>query len=286
MAERVMIPWRARGKGDSAPMESNASSSWLKSAAVIIGVASALCALVGYGVAWAYTAAYGFSHGIWYDNGLELIGLSGEGLLGIMLAVSEGANWSSLGEAVRFYGIAVAASVFIAWCGAKFFQPRASGRRRAVGEMLLTTVQWLVARTGGWGSHLVRGVVASALGGTAAAAGVAVGMLAIVAALTLVAIVPLVGFIGGTVYAQKSILLPQGCVGAPGKRMQSKPSGVTGAPCIEVVNPVSKQAVLGRVILARSSKVILYLPEQDQIVFFPLKGEVVRTSDGRRAPAP
>ncbi|MBK6008675.1 hypothetical protein JJB11_21450 [Ramlibacter ginsenosidimutans] len=156
--------------------------------------------------------------------------------------------------------------------------------RRAPG-VWLRALQWLGQRRVGWPGHLLRGLVAALVGGTVTAVSTIVGTFMMFLALVMISLLPYIGYVGGAAYANATVMAPQACVSSPGKRLRARSMGAPGANCVEIVDPVSKQKYVGRLVAATGTKIVLYLPSVDQVVAIPRKTEVILTTESAPSPA-
>jgi hypothetical protein len=249
---------------------------WLRLLTVFIGVATSACALMGYGVAMAYSSVFGFATNIWFDNPLELLTLAGDGMLGLLSGLDKAFALESIGRGMQYTGAAAGALAFAAWCGARVaVHSRMPVRLRAT--LIQRYVGWLASPSISARGALMRALAVSATAGAIGSMAFFLGVVALVVLLCLIALVPMIGFVGGESYAKAAVVAPKTCVSPPGLRLSAASATGSGAPCVQILDPHSNRLVLGRVIVARSSRVFLYLPEEDRAVAVPVGDYGVRT---------
>jgi hypothetical protein len=258
-------------------------SETLKTLGLLIAVLSAVGALFGYGVAMGFSRVFGLGIGTWFSSPLELISLSGEGVIGVISALASRTDifekllgymfgYAAFSGAALFAGICLSIAVSMGRHRLKSWSSKLVSRNRppAPKSDVNSELSW----------SRVKRILAVTLGGAIAGFfGIPLFGVALLAVFVVLSIVPMLGLAGGSSYAVEAVLKPTACVSSPASlqefREQKNKSDTSkvafGADCVEVVDRNTSRSIKGRLIVSRSSYVVLYRPGEDDVVVVQMR---------------
>ena len=256
---------------------------WLKTAGLTTAVLSGVGALFGYGVSLGLSGTFGLGSGVWYSTALELISLCGEGLLGVVSAVSSRFDLKVLlllmaayGAAVAFMALLVVITVIVL-----------AHQEQRINNLRSSISKWLVAprkdeKVQPSLNTLKRAIVMVFAAGAVGSMAVPAVVIALIGLFAVVSIIPMIGFYAGTAYAKEVILQPKSCVSplkvrAKLEKLPRSEKRNIGADCLEVTNAETGEKFSGRLVIARSTHVVLYRPKEDDVVVVVIKTGSMRT---------
>lgn len=292
MLNRSSISYKLKNRriGAASEManEKNDQLAWLRNLVVIAAVLSAAGCLFGYGVAMGFSSSFGLGTGVWYSSTLELISLSGEGILGLYSVVR--ARSEALDSLLRLMLLCAAATGCLTLLLILVFRAKSSSWQRlsrwwrkaiSVFRSEKTASPSAPSFPSGREMSVVSVAVAAGFLGVPAVA------LAFFALLVSLSTLPVIGVQSGMAYAKAAILQADSCVSPPQARMRfereqamaSEPKKMNlGAQCVEVVDATTRQAVSGKLIVSRPGYVIIYRPAQDDTLLVMVKDAGLRTT--------
>lgn len=249
----------------SAKAKSGGTWGWLKAGAVAVAVLSAVGTLVGYGTVRAYDSVFGISYALWFDTPMDLLAMSGDAVVGLLV------TWPSQMVELDFWRGLVRLGVLVAlmvltlstahWAGTSTaLRPFCAG----VALKLTSVATWLTTSQPNFGRNLPRLLVLAALSGVAGSLSALTGVVLLMLAVCVVALLPLVGHTGASWYARTAIVEPASCISPIAVRLQGKSGGI-GAPCVEVVDPCIHDADLASLGVLRLGHVLLTQPPSHRI---------------------
>lgn len=258
----------------------------LKVYGVVLATLSGIGAYFGYGVAAGLMAKFGLDTGLWYSSPLELLSLSGEGVMGMLTNLMKTSSTEFAWSALRWGagGAAIAATVWAvlllaAWSH-RLAPPGSLDLARLAGVSELHKAsqegRCQIAK------RVLRSIVAGAIAGAVA---LPISLAMIVAGFAALLIFPLLGFSAGQAYADLAVLNPERCVNKPGdlrdaaKADKLKGNSQTGANCAELVSAAGVVVGRGRVVIARPSFVVFYRPAHKDAVLLQIKDGSLRVID-------
>jgi len=256
----------------------------LKAYGVVLATLSALGAQIGYGVALSLESKSGLDAGVWFASPFDLLLLAGEGTLGMLSAFTRHTTTWDLVVACLRSGAMMAFAVFAAWVVVLLLgDSRRRGEDVPAALIKLAGVNDLhrLPEESIW--HRVKRVARStAVGLVVGTSATAVGMVVIIAAFAVFVALPVfLGFAGGSAYVDMAVLKPTSCLAAPGARHAARTTkearGQVAANCAELVSSNGAVLAKGRIVLARSSFVGLYLPKEDRVQILSMKDATLRS---------
>lgn len=257
----------------------------LKVYGIVLATLSGIGAYFGYGVALALMGKFGLDTGLWYSSPLELLSLSGEGVMGMLANLTRKTPidflWVSLTWAAG--GAVIASVVWLAlllmsWVYRRVPQGSLDiARLIGVAELHKATQE----RPAQIAVRVVKSVVAGAVAGAAA---LPISLALIIAGFAALLIFPVLGFSAGQTYAEMAVMGPERCVSKPGHLRSAAMKGElqnssTGAKCAELVSAAGTVVGRGRVVIARPSFVVFYRPAEGDTILFQIKDGHLRVVD-------
>lgn len=250
---------------------------WLKGAVVVLAALSAVGTLVGYGTARAYDSVFGISYALWFDTPMDLLTLSGDAVAGLLVTwpsqMVELDFWRGLARIGVFVALTVLTLSTAQWAGTS---TALSPLRVGVALQLTSTATWLATSQPHFRSNLPRLLALASVSGVAGSLSALTGVVLLILGVYVVALLPLVGYAGASLYARAAIVEPVSCISPIAVRLRGNPGGI-GAPCVEVMEPATGSVHAGRLILARGSRVFLYSREEDRAVALTIKDASIGT---------
>lgn len=277
MGSEALQRIRRRTKAHARVKAKQGSWEWLKGAALALATLSAAGTLVGYGTARAYDSVFGISYALWFDTPVDLLSMSGDAVVGLLVAwpsqLVEVDFWSGLGR----LGVLVALMVLTLSTGHWASTSTALRPLRAgVNSKLTSAVAWLTTSQPHLWGNLPRLLAVACLSGVAGSLSALTGVVLLTVAVCVVALLPLVGHTGASLYARTAIVEPVSCISPIALRLRGRSGGI-GAPCVEVQDPATGKVHAGRLILGRGSRVFLYSKEEDRVFVLTIKDGAIST---------
>jgi hypothetical protein len=124
--------------------------------------------------------------------------------------------------------------------------------------------------------HVAHATLTSAAAGVIGGISVLSGFYLLTFVLAGICFIPVVGFMGASAYAKAAVIAPPSCVSPVGVRLRAHTTTV-GAPCVELIDPATGTSMVGRLILARGSRIFLYSKEEDRAYMFTMKDAAMKT---------
>lgn len=279
MASRALERVRSRVEQEQATARASNGKVFkpLTSAAVVVGGASGALTLIGYGAARANDALFGLSYALWYDSPLDLITMSGDSVIGLVHASATGFGGWEMWRDAGVTSVLVAFMVLVMLTGQWL---RTSTQAQPWRERCLNRLEraaiWLFTPRDRFSAHVAHASVTAAAAGLIGGLSLITGLLLLGVLLSVVSILSVIGFVGASTYAKASIIEPPSCISPIGVRLRAVTKTI-GAPCVEVTEPSTGKTVVGRLILARGSRVFLYSKEEDRAFMFTTKDASMAT---------
>lgn len=244
---------------------------------LFLAISSTVLTLLGYGVARAHDSMFGFSYALWYETPVELMAMSGDAFIGWLSAIEKALRNVS---ALQFVGAAglLSASIALSFMAGQWLRtsPQVVQWRNGAANLRTSLATWLLSPKFKLGEQVAHATVTAAAAGVIGGLSALSGLLMLMMVIAAICLIPLLGFIGGTVYARASIIEPTACVSPITVRLRAKSTGV-GAPCVAVTDSATGKTVVGRLILARGSRLFLYSKEDDRASMYTIKDMSIST---------
>jgi hypothetical protein len=277
MGSEALERIRRRTEAHAAKAQHGGAWQWLKGAALALAALSAVGTLVGYGAARGYDSVFGISYALWFDTPMDLLAMSGDAVVGLLVTwpsqLVELDFWSGLARLGVLVALMVLTLSTAHWAGTSTaLRPLRAG----VASKLTSAATWLTTSQPHFRRNLPRLLAVASLSGVAGSLSALTGVVLLMLAVCVVALLPLVGHMGASQYAQMAIVEPASCISPIAVRLRGKSGGI-GAPCVEVVDPATGKVHAGRLILARGSRVFLYSKVEDRASALTIKDGAIST---------
>jgi hypothetical protein len=197
---------------------------WLTLLTTVFALLSIVSALFGYGVALGLSSYFGLGAGSWYSSSLELVGLTGEGFIGILAGIDSRLVENFVSFAATF-GIASTLAVLFAWPIGWYLS-----RNRARLDAVFANAKGGLLTSPGESHPQFReamgvGLKAAGVVGVATFGSFFIGALVLALTLAVLAYIPTLGMSAGVAYAREVVMKPAKCISAPGVRARHEKSG-------------------------------------------------------------
>lgn len=244
---------------------------------LFLAIASTVLTLLGYGVARAHDSMFGFSYALWYETPVELMAMSGDAFIGWLNAIEKALRNVSTLQSAGTAGLVIA-SMALSFMAGQWFRtaPQADLWRKHAAYLFARCATWLFTPKFKFGEQVAHATVTAAAAGVIGGLSALSGLLVLLMVIAAICLIPLLGFIGGGAYARASIVEPTSCVSPIAVRLRVKSTGV-GAPCVTVTDSTTGKTVVGRLILARGTRLFLYSKEDDRASMYTIKDVSIST---------
>lgn len=271
----MQIKFSSRLNGRTVVMDRRkVSARWwqgLTAPTLFLGLASTVLALLGYGVARSNDAIFGISYPLWYDTPLDLMAMSGDSFIGWLDRIEKAVRSISTWHAAAGAGVVIACMATLFAVGQWFrTTPQACPWRQRAALLRDSCATWFFTPKVKFGEQVAHATVTAAAACVIGGLSALFGLLVLLAVIAAICLIPLLGFIGGAAYARASIIDPPSCISPIAVRLRAKSTNV-GAPCVAVTDPATGKTVLGRLILARGSRVFIYSKVEDRAYMYTIK---------------
>jgi hypothetical protein len=250
------------------------SSPWwqgLTTPALLLGLSSTVLTLLGYGVARSNDAMFGFSYPLWYDTPVDLMAMSGDAFIGWLDCIEKSLGNVSTWQAAGAAGLVVASIAMSLmvwhWFGTS---PQARPWRARAVLLRIRLATWFTTPKVKLREQVTHATVTAAAAGVIGGLSALSGLLALLGVIAAICLIPMLGFIGGASYVRAAIIEPASCISPIAMRLRAK-STTVGAPCVETTDSTNGKTVIGRLILARGSRVFVYSKEEDRAYMYTVK---------------